>query len=110
MNPIEVIVDQYWLTLIAGVLLPTVVALVTKQLASGAVKAVTLVFLSVLAGWLTQLQQDGGHFEVWSTVSNIILAFGTAVIAHFGLLQPINLTGKNGAIQAAVPGGIGPSN
>lgn len=106
-GPIEVIVDQYWLTLIVGVVLPAIVALVTKRLASGGVKAITLLFLSVLAGWLTQVIQDDGHFELKATIANILLSFGTAVVAHYGLLQPIKVTGKQGAIQSAVPGGIG---
>ena len=107
MNPIEVIVDEYWLTLIVGVLLPGVTALVTHRLAHAGVKALVLLFLSVLGGWLTQLQQEGGHFEVWSTIANILLAFATAVIAHYGILKPINLTGSTGIIQRGIPAGVG---
>jgi hypothetical protein len=106
-DPVQVVVDTYWLTLLTGVVLPMVVALVTKKVASGAVKSLTLLFLSIVAGVITQVIQNGGSFEVWTTVGNILLTFATGVIAHFGLLQPLKVTGKTGAIQTAVPGGIG---
>lgn len=106
-TPIEIILDDYWTTLLLGAVLPAVVALVTKQLASGSVKALTLLALSIIAGALTQVQQNGGHFELWATVGNILLTFTTGVIAHFGLLEPTRITGKQGVIQQSIPGGIG---
>lgn len=107
MDPVQVVVSEYWLTLVSGVVLPMIVAFVTHRLADGAVKTLTLVLFSVIAGAVAEIVQNDGRFELWSTIGNIVLAFGTAVIAHFGLLKPTNVTGTNGVIQIKVPGGIG---
>lgn len=95
------------LTLLVGFLLPAVVAFVTKRWADSWYKAIVLLFLSVIAGWLTELQANGGTFKLWPTVVNILVTFATAVISHFGLLQPTHVTGSDGIIQLSVPGGIG---
>jgi len=95
------------LTFIVSVLLPMVVALVTRKFSDGSVKALTLLFLSIISGWATELAASGGSFELKSTVINIVVTFGLAVLAHFGLWKPVNITGDAGAIMKAVPGGIG---
>ena len=95
------------LQLIVGFLLPVLVAIVTKRAADRWYKTVTLLFLSIIAGWLTELQQNDGSFQLWPTVVGIIMTFGTAVVSHFGLLQPVHITGSDGVVQAAIPGGIG---
>jgi hypothetical protein len=99
--------DPTLLTVVVAVVLPALVALITKRIADSWYKAVVLVLLSVLGGWLTELQANGGTFYLWPTVVNILITFGTAVVAHFGLLQPMHVTGSDGVIQLNVPGGIG---
>lgn len=107
-NPnLVVTIDEYWLTFAVSVALPIVVALVTKRLASGAVKSVTLLLLSVITGWLTSLYATGGVFELKAAAVGVAVSFITAVGAHFGLLGPSGITGKNGAIAVSAPGGIG---
>lgn len=100
-------IDPTVLSLIVGFILPMLTALVTKRVASGGVKAIVLLLLSIVAGFFTELQQHDGTFLLWPTVVNILVTFATAVISHFGLLQPVGVTGANGVIQRAVPGGVG---
>lgn len=108
-SQIVVTIDEYWLTFLVSVALPMVVAVVTKRLASGVVKSMVLLFLTVLTGWLTSLYATGGVFELKAAGVGVAVSFITAVGAHFGLLGPngLNITGKNGAIQTTIRGGIG---
>ena len=106
-NERVVTIDEYWLNLLVSMFLPIVVALVTKRFATGNVKALVLLFLSIITGWLTSLQATGGTFEIESAITSIIVSFIAAAASHFGLLAPAGVTGKNGAVQVAVPGGVG---
>ena len=103
-----VTITAYWLTFLVGVVLPALTALVTKAHAPDAVKAVVLLLLSVLTGWATTLQASGGSFDLKTAVIGVFVAFVTAVASHFGLLKQIGVTGSDGVIARAVPGGIGP--
>jgi hypothetical protein len=66
---------------------PLLVALITKQTASPALKAVLLLAVSaaVAAG---NAYTQGGLDQ--ATVVSIIEAFGVGVLAHFGLWKPLN--------------------
>ena len=102
--------DTYWLAFAIAVLLPMVVALVTKQVASGTVKSLVLLALAAITGTLVQVQADGGHFDWKKSLSVTVVAFVTSVGFHFGLLKPLTVTGSQGAIQRATPNFlIGPS-
>ena len=59
----DVLFDTYWLTVVVSVLLPIVVALVTKQMASGTVKAVTLLVLTAVTGFFTAWLNAGDGFD-----------------------------------------------
>jgi hypothetical protein len=99
--------DTYWLTIAISVVLPAIVALVTKQTASGTVKSLTLLLLSAITAAAVQIQQAGGTFDWQLTLRDTIVSFVIAVSVHFGLLKSTGLTGSNGAIQTRVSGGIG---
>lgn len=99
--------DTYWLTVVVAVVLPAVVALVTKRVASGTVKALTLSFLSLVAATLTQILNSGGSFDWQLTLRDFVVTFVIAVCVHFGLLKPMSITGSEGRIQAKFTGGIG---
>ncbi len=99
--------DQYWLTMLIAVILPALVSLVTKQLASSGLKAVILLLLSAVTGALTSIQNQGGTFVLKDVFLATLFTFLVAVGVHFGLLKPAGITGSEGAIQTAVPGGIG---
>lgn len=94
-----VTLDPYWLTMIIGIFLPMLVALVTKQVASGNLKAVLLLLLAAVTGTVTSWQSNGGTFDLKSAVVSTILTFVIAVGSHFGLLKELNITGSQGAIQ-----------
>lgn len=96
---VTVSVDSYWLTMVISVFLPMVVALVTKQLASGAVKAVLLLFLAAVTGTATQIATANGVFDLKGAVVATVMSFIIAVGMHFGLLSPTGLTGSEGQIQ-----------
>lgn len=105
--PILVTIPDLWLVFIIGTVLPAVTALVTARFASSAVKALVLVLLSVVAGALVQIQASGGTFDLVDTLVSVFMTFVTASAAHYALLKPIAVTGSNGAIARAVPGGVG---
>lgn len=92
-------IDDYWLTLLLSVILPMIVALITKQVASGTVKSITLLALAAVTGTLTSIQQQGGAFDWKHALLNTIVSFVIAVGIHFGLLKEINVTGSEGVIQ-----------
>lgn len=100
-------IDEFWLTFLVATVLPALVALVSSRVASSSVKGVLLALLSAVAGWLTSLQLTGGAFEVEAALSSVFVTFITAVSVHYGLLKPAGVTGSSGAIQRAVPGGVG---
>lgn len=100
-------ISDYWLTFVVGTILPAAVALVTQRCTSSAVKAAVLAALSAIAGVATSVQEANGHFEWKSALSLFIVTFVTATAVHFGLLKPAGVTGTNGAIATALPGGVG---
>lgn len=99
--------DTYWLTVIVAVVLPALVALVTKQTASGTVKSLVLLLLSGLSATLTQILQNSGQFDWQLTLRDFAVTYVIAVCVHFGLLKPLTITGSDGKIQTAFPGGVG---
>lgn len=96
------------LYLALGFVLPSLVALVTKRLASGQVKSVTLIALSVIGSVLTELAQTGlDDFNWKTTLSRAVALFYIAVGTHFGILKGA-VTGANGTLaQVAPERGIG---
>lgn len=86
--------SAYWLGLIASVVLPVIVGLVTTRVTSAGVKAVLLLALSTANGFLVELMgpHDAGYS--WQTAAVLALvSFATGVLAHFGLLKPAGVSG-----------------
>jgi len=99
-----------WLNVAINLVLPALVALVTARLASGGLKAVVLLLLSAISGFLVSWLDAYTNAWVfdWSQAGfTMLIGFAVAVLAHFGLLQPLAITGKDGGIQRALPGGLG---
>lgn len=99
-----------WLNFAINALLPALVALVVARVANPAWKALVLLFLSAVSGFLISWLADvsAGTPFAWDQAAFTVLSgFAVAVLSHFGLLQPISLTGKDGVIQTAVPVGLG---
>ena len=98
------------LSVVASVLLPIAVALVTARVADGAVKALVLLGLAAVTGlltaWLTAINA-GQPFDLLQAGFDTLVAFVIATAAHFGLWRPVNVTGSTGVVQVAVPAGVG---
>jgi hypothetical protein len=99
-----------WLNAGVGVILPIVVALITSRVADGAVKALVLLALAAVSGYLISwldATNSGVAFDFSQASFTAVLGFVVAVASHFGLWKPAALTGSGGSIQNALPGGLG---
>lgn len=101
------VISDYWLTFVLGTVLPALVALVTQRCASSGLKAIVLALLAAVGGVATSIQMDGGNFDWKVALTSFIVMFVTATATHFGLLKPTGVTGTDGLIASAVPGGVG---
>jgi hypothetical protein len=94
---------QVYLPILVGVVLPALVALVTKQVASSRFKSITLIALSAVSSVLVpQIGVDA--VDLKAVLNNFLLIFGSGVLAYYGVLKP---TGATEAVANAVPGGLG---
>lgn len=84
----------YWLGLAIGVVLPVLVGLVTTRVTSSGTKAVLLLFLTALNGFLVELANPGDDYQLGSAVVLWAVSFATGVLMHFGLWKPTGLSGK----------------
>lgn len=87
--------DQaYWLGLLVSVILPVLVGLVTTRVTHAGVKAVLLLALSTANGFVVEYAAPGPGYDVGTAVVLALVAFGTGVLAHFGLWKPTGVAGK----------------
>ncbi|MFJ6487130.1 hypothetical protein [Streptomyces californicus] len=84
----------YWLGLAIGVVLPVLVGLVTTRVTSSGTKAVLLLFLTALNGFLVELANPGDNYQVGSAVVLWAVSFATGVLTHFGLWKPTGVAGR----------------
>lgn len=87
--------NAYWLGLLISVVLPVLVGLVTTRVTSAGTKAVLLLALTALNGFLVELAAP--HDDGYSVGSAVILwavSFATGVLTHFGLWKPTGVSGK----------------
>ncbi len=103
----SVVLDVTFLTMVVAPLLPVLVGLITKQVASGGVKAVLLLFVSGVTGVVNQAIQNEGLVTKEALAATIV-AFVIAVATHYGLLKPNSVTGSEGVVQTKTAGiGLG---
>lgn len=109
MPVLDVQLDITWLSLLATVILPQIVALATARLAHSGLKAGVLAVLTLATTAANELlANDGtGTFDTSSWLATALGVFLGAVGMHYGLLKPINVTGADGVIQRSVTGGLG---
>lgn len=86
--------SAYWLGLAISVALPVLVGLVTTRVTHAGTKAVLLLALTALNGFLIELQAGGAGYDLGSAVVLTLVSFGTAVLSHFGLWKPTGVSGK----------------
>ncbi|QCX81287.1 hypothetical protein C9F11_38520 [Streptomyces sp. YIM 121038] len=92
----------YWIGLAISVALPVLVGLVTKHVTHAGVKAVLLLGLATLNGFLVELGNPGPGWDFGTAVVLALVSFATGVLAHFGLWKPAGLSDK---AQSALGGG-----
>lgn len=87
--------------------IPMLVAVITHEKAPAALKAVALLAMSAIAGFVTAWQADP-HYDWQRGALAALGAFGIAVLTHFGLLKPVGVTGSTGVIQKSlISAGLG---
>lgn len=94
---------QLYLPILVGVVLPALVALVTKQLASSRFKNLALIGLSAVSAVVVPLV-GATTYDLKAIVNNFLVIFGTGVLSYYGILKPQGIPEK---IQTAIPGGLG---
>lgn len=87
--------DQaYWVGLAISVVLPVLVGLVTTRVTHEGVKAVLLLALSGLDGFLVEYVAGGPGYDVGTAAVLAMVAFATGVLSHFGLWKPVGVAGR----------------
>lgn len=89
-----VVIAASWLAIISGTLIPFITGLITKKVASPAVKAVCTAILSVIAGIVSAAQANNGAIHLEQSVTNIFVAFITAIGLYYGLYRPTTAAAK----------------
>lgn len=92
---------------VAGLLLPLLVQLVIKAHTTERVKVLVNLVLTAITATLAPLAVGDGHLDWKAIALSFAQIFGTTIIAHYGLLKPLGVTGSDGLIATAVPGGVG---
>lgn len=112
MNITLTVYGSLLLNIVVSVLLPMVVALVSKQAAHPGLKAILLLAVNAVYGFLSGWAAVGsGHpFDLKTAAMTALVGFAWSVLAHYGVLKPLGVTGSAGAIQINIPGGIGGSS
>lgn len=98
------------LTLVVSIVLPVLVALVTRYNAHPRVKAVVLALLAAVVGFLSELLSavHAGHpYDAGAGALTWLGSFIVAVAVHFGLWKPAGVTGSGGGVANALPSGVG---
>ncbi|MFF1709331.1 hypothetical protein [Streptomyces sp. NPDC058268] len=92
----------YWIGLTISVVLPLLVGLVTKRVTHSGIKAVLLLALSTLNGFLVEFANPGPEYDFGTAAILSLVAFAIGVLSHFGLWRPVGVSDK---AQTALGGG-----
>lgn len=92
------------LWLVATVLMPLVVGLVTNYQMHAGIKAVLLLLFSAVNGVVTEALAAGDGFNWSAALQQSVVAFIVAVAVHFGVWKPV------GAADAATQAGVKGTN
>jgi hypothetical protein len=87
--------------------LPFLVDLVTKRFADGRVKAGALALFAFLTVVIQEALEAGGDISIASLAGKFVTALVTALVTHQYVWKPLRITGDRGAIEKAVPAGVG---
>ena len=107
-TPKGITLDTQLLTMFVGLVIPLIVAFVTKAKASAPLKTAVNVVLAIIGGALAPVIAQGGHLVYKDFAYSIILAVLTAAAIHQGVYKPIGVTS---AVNGATPNfGFGPAD
>lgn len=98
------------LGVLASVILPAIVGLVTTRTTSPKVKAIALAALAVIINLVTELAaalQSGTEYNLGTALLLALATFVTAVGVHVGFLRP---TGVTDAVQGSLVVDKGPDH
>jgi small basic protein len=79
-------------SMLVGVVIPVLIALVTTKAMSAGLKAILLALLSALAGFVTEWLASPDDFNWQIAVLTWFQTFIIAVATHFGLWKPTGVT------------------
>lgn len=82
----------YWVTLVATLVIPIVVGLVTKTSTSSGVKAVLLLALSAVTSLVSGILAVHGKTDLGPLVTATLTTFVIAVAVHYGFWKPTLVT------------------
>ncbi|CAB5220371.1 hypothetical protein UFOVP238_37 [uncultured Caudovirales phage] len=85
----SVTIDPLLISLIAGAIIPVIVAFSTKLKSSAGVKSVVGIALSVVAGTLTQITNSNGTFDLKQTAVASLITLVTSLTAYNGFWKPV---------------------
>jgi hypothetical protein len=83
----------YWLGLVTSVVLPVLVGLVTTRVTNAGLRAVLLLALSTITGFVTEYAgpHDAGY-SVGTAAVLALVSFATGVLSHFGFWKPVGVS------------------
>lgn len=87
--------SAYWLGLLVSVILPVLVGLVTTRVTHAGLKAILLLALSTITGFVVEFAgpHDAGY-NVGTAAVLALVSFGTGVLTHFGFWKPVGVSSK----------------
>lgn len=95
---------------VVALIIPILVDVVTKRVASARWKAAALAGLSAVNGFLTEyVHSVDTHidFHVDTALMTAVMSLVVATAAYVGAWKPLGVSGGGGAVQRALPGGVG---
>lgn len=103
----SVTLSTVYVALAVGTVLPNLTALVTARMSTSRYKTLVLAVMSVAAGAGQQVLNAHGTFVPKTLGLWAAGTFMTSVVAHYGLLKPLGVTGSAGTLARTLPGGLG---
>jgi hypothetical protein len=91
-------------TLLVGVVIPLVVAVVTKWQTTSKFKNIALLATAALSAVLVP-HVGSAEVDVQAVATAFLQLFGVSTLTYLGFYKP---SGVTEAIQAKIPGGLGP--
>ena len=98
------------LNLAASLVIPLIHSAITNVHASEPVKTIITALFTAVVGFFTPFlagTQSWATFDWQLAAISIGTVFFGTVLSHYGLWKPLTVTGSDGKIQSAIPGGIG---